>query len=358
MTLQLPYLGIIEGFFGVSWAWKARADYAEFLKKNGYAFYVYAPKEDSFLRKRWREPIPIDRLQLLSDTAGIYKKHGLHFGVGLSPYEAYLDYDSSNKAALREKVRALNQISPDILCVLFDDMKGDFPNLASIQIRILGDIAEVSSASRIVFCPTYYTTDPIVERVFGAMPSGYLEELGKGLDTKIDIFWTGPKVCSTEYPREHLEAIATRIQRKPFLWDNYPVNDSKKMSPFLYLAPFANRGGDLADLVNGHAVNPMKQAYLSQIPLASLALNYQRGSSYVAEQVYRECVGNVCGVDFVTAFTEDLRLFHEVGLDNLTEEQRQHLRERYSAWPGNPFCEEILQWLDGRFVFDPACLTE
>lgn len=358
MTSSSPYLGIIEGFFGTSWSWKARADYATFLRQNGYSFYVYAPKEDPFLRKRWREAIPHERLVRLEETAALYKKHHLHFGVGLSPFEAYLDYDATNKGALQDKVRVLNQVSPDILCVLFDDMKGDFPNLAEMQIRILNDIADVATASRIIFCPTYYTTDPIVERVFGAMPVRYLEDLGRGLDKKIDIFWTGPKVCSTEYPRDHLEEVASRMQRKPFLWDNYPVNDSKKMSPFIYVAPFTNRGGDLADLVSGHASNPMKQAYLSQIPLASLALNYSRGAGYIPSAAYRECVEKVCGAELVAAFEEDFPLFNDIGLDNLSEQQRTHLRDRYGSWQGNPFCQEILEWLDGKYVFDPACLTE
>ena len=34
---------------------QARLDFAPFLQKNNFSFYLYAPKADPFLRKKWRE---------------------------------------------------------------------------------------------------------------------------------------------------------------------------------------------------------------------------------------------------------------------------------------------------------------
>jgi hypothetical protein len=356
--IQAPYLGVIEGFFGKSWEWCERADYASFLRTSGYSFYIYAPKDDPFLRKRWREPCPEEQLQHLESLAQIFRAQQVHFGVGLSPFEAYRDYSRDTKKILQDKVRSLNPFSSDVLAVLFDDMRGDLPDLARNQIEMLTDIREVSSAKRIVFCPTYYSYDPILERVFGAMPERYLEDLGAGLDPTIDIFWTGPRVCSTEYPRQHLEEVASRLQRKPFLWDNYPVNDSKKMSPFLHLRPFENRGSELADLLSGHAVNPMKQPYLSYLPLATLPHSYARGGVYDPFQELKASVGTYCGEEVGAFIVEDLPLFQDVGLAALSAEQRQHLTARYSRFVQNPFCAEIVRWLEGKYEFDPACLTD
>ena len=358
MTLRDNYLGIIEGFFGSSWSWKERAGYASFLASQGYSFYVYAPKEDAFFRKRWKDPLP-DALFLslkgLSDTCRAQK---VHFGVGLSPYEAYRDYDGNSRKLLQEKVKELNSLSLDILCVLFDDMRGDLPNLAETQIRILGDIREVSAAPRIVFCPTYYSYDPIIERCFGSMPAGYLEHLGKGLDSSIDLFWTGEKVMSSEYPAAHLAEVAERIQRKPFLWDNYPVNDSKRASPFLYIRAFENRGPHLRQLTGGHAVNPMKQPWLSRIPVATLPFNYKQGLGYDRQAVGRACALEICGGEVGVMLYEDVALFHDTGLNGLTEDQKSYLKARYGAFPDDPFCKEICLWLEGRYEFDPACLTD
>lgn len=358
MVAKSPYLGIIEGFFGASWTWNERAAYASFLKTHGYSFYVYAPKDEAFLRKRWADPFPEDRFAELARLATTFKASNLHFGVGLSPYEAYRDYGDGTRRSLQEKVRSLNALSLDILCVLFDDMRGDLPNLAETQIRILQDIRDVATAPRIVFCPTYYSYDPIIEKCFGAMPAKYLEELGRGLDTSIDLFWTGEKVMSTQYPEAHLKEVSERMQRKPFLWDNYPVNDSKRASPYLFVRGFENRGPHLADLVSGHAVNPMKQPWLSRIPIATLPLNYTQGALYDRDLVGKACAQAICGDEIAALVWEDLPLFNDIGLTALTQEQRSHLRSRYGGRVSDPYCREVMKWLDGEYEFDPACLTD
>lgn len=310
------------------------------------------------MRKRWNEPFPEDRLNALASLFETMKLAGIQRGVGLSPYEAYRDYDSGARAGLREKVTALNKLSLDILCVLFDDMRGDVPALAETQIRILADIREVSTAPRIIFCPTYYSYDPIIERCFGPMPANYLEDLGRGLDSSIDLFWTGERVMSSEYPEAHLTEVAERMRRKPFLWDNYPVNDSKRASPFLFLKAFENRGAHLSRLTSGHASNPMKQPWLSQIPLASLALNYAETVGYDRPAITSLCAKQVCGDEIANLLLQDLSLFHDTGLAALTEEQKGDLRARYERHKEDPFCREVLIWLDNGYEFDPACLTD
>jgi hypothetical protein len=163
---------------------------------------------------------------------------------------------------------------------------------------------------------------------------------------------------STQYPEAHLKEVGEKMQRKPFLWDNYPVNDSKRASPFLFIRGFENRGPHLKELVSGHAVNPMKQPWLSQIPIATLPCNYNQGASYDREQVGRSCAQVVCGHDIAALLCEDVMLFQDVGLSALTEQQKSHLRSRYGNKGADPFCREVIAWLDGTYEFDPACLTD
>lgn len=90
---------------------------------------------------------------------------------------AHHDYDRK-RPALLEKVRLIDEVlQPDILAVLFDDMKGDTPDLARHQLTIAHDIAAHSKASRLIFCPSYYSTDPVLEKVFGAMPPAIWKSL-------------------------------------------------------------------------------------------------------------------------------------------------------------------------------------
>lgn len=347
--------GVMEGFYGRSWSWQTREAYADFLKANGFGFYIYAPKDDAYLRRQWREDWPESQTQSLMHLASVYSDRGVAWGIGLSPFEIYLAFDDAAKCALREKVKAINRLDPDILCVLLDDMKGDVPRLAETQAEVFNFIADLSTARRFILCPTYYTFDPILEKIFGTMPEGYWEELGR-IDSSVDLFWTGPKVCSTEYPESHLKDVADRLGRKPFVWDNYPVNDSQRMSRFLQLRAYESRPYQMSEWTAGHAVNPMNQAWLSQIPFWTLGESYRLKDQYNPRRAVVDAVEALCGADLAKAILEDVPLFQDQGLDGLNEDQNRALIEKYGAFQ-SPFAEEIVDWLREGYAFDPSCLT-
>jgi hypothetical protein len=287
-----------------------------------------------------------------------YRAAGLRFGVGLSPLEIWLDDGPAARGALTDKIRMLNDAGVDILCLLFDDMKGDVPGLAQLQADIAHTAAEATTATRFILCPTYYSDDPVLARVFGAMPAGYLEELGRRLDPAIDIFWTGPRVVSKDYPADHLARVAERLQRKPFLWDNYPVNDGARMSKHLHLRAVANRPARLRDQLAGHAVNPMNQPWLSRLPLATLAASYAEGDAYDPERAFARAADAQCGPALAAALTEDLPCLDDGGLDALGETEKKALAAKYAAFTDDPFAAEVVGFLTGAYEFDPACLTD
>ena len=176
-----PELGIIEGFFGRPYGWDERAEMVRALAPAGYGFYLYAPKADGYLRRRWREPYPDAMLADLAAFAEACRAAGVRFGVGLSPYELFLDFDAAAKNALAAKLSQLESLGLADLGVFFDDMRGDLPELAERQIKIVHWIAERAVAGRLIVCPSYYTDDPVLDRVFGQRPPNYLEDLGAGL---------------------------------------------------------------------------------------------------------------------------------------------------------------------------------
>ncbi|MBF0277945.1 MAG: beta-N-acetylglucosaminidase domain-containing protein [SAR324 cluster bacterium] len=348
-------IGVIEGFFGRPWTWKNRNAYAEFLKEQGFQFYIYAPKDDVFLRKRWSEPWPPARAKQMAALARYYREVGVQFGIGFSPFEIYLNYDSDAKTKLKKKVREINSLNPDILCILFDDMQGDLPMLAQMQADIVHFLAEMSTAEQVILCPTYYSYDPILSKIFGRMPEQYLADLGRSLDQGIQLFWTGPKVISKEYPVPHLEEVAGLLQRKPFLWDNCLANDAEKLTNFLRLSAFKHQPG-LADWTSGHMVNPMNQACLSRLPLKTLKESYL-ASEYSPAQAFFSACHQLCGTELARDVIEDLTLFEDIGLSGLDENARAALVAKYGKYPENPYAAELVDWLKGVYQFDPACLT-
>ncbi len=350
------FYGVIEGFYGRQWSWQIRKDYALFLKQYGYDCYIYAPKGDAFLRGRWRETHQQSVLDELSGLSSHYHSHQLRWGLGLSPLGLGESYTASDKRQLVEKVKCLNELSPDLLCILFDDIRGDIDGLGARQLEITSDIIEASAASQYIVCPTYYSSDPVLEQVFGSMPVGYLEQLGAGLPDDVGVFWTGERVISSQYTAEEIEPVADRLQRKPVIWDNYPVNDGRLTSDHLHIRPYTGRHFEMADWCQGHLVNPMNQPCLSQLPLQTLQAVYRQQAAYNPRLALEQSLASLENNELAALLAGDIDLFQDEGLSSLSESQLQEKRRRYQSIR-HPVAEEVADWLGGGYRFDPDCLT-
>jgi hyaluronoglucosaminidase len=344
---MVPELGIIEGFYGKPWTWEARAETISFLARFGYRFYLYAPKFDPYLRRQWQEPHPDNLAGRLRTLASHCRNTGVRFGVGLSPYELFNNFDDTARAALVRKLEFFDDIGVKDLAVLFDDMRGDVPDLAKKQIEIVEWAASRTKATRIMVCPSYYSDDPILDRVFGNRPDKYVEDLGKGLDTGIEIFWTGEEVISRQFSAGHLERVTRQLCRKPFLWDNYPVNDGQRMSQYLHLRGFTGRPASNAAHIAAHGINPALQPTLGRIPAVTLSHSYRQGDMYQYGESFRHACVEVLGDELGPLVREDLLTLQDIGLDRLGEKEKL-LRERYER-SDNPGAKEIIAWLDGEY---------
>jgi len=343
-------LGLIEGYYGKPWSWQAREDTIAFLKKHGYNFYIYAPKADAFLRKRWREDHPADIAQSLGHLAARCRALDVRFGVGLSPYELYRDFNKEAQAALSEKLAQFDEWGVEYLAILFDDMRGDLPDLAVTQAQIMHWVAARTKAKRLIVCPSYYTDDPVLDRFFGKRPANYLDDFGRLLDPSIDVFWTGEEVCSREYSPGHLARVAGQLRRKPFLWDNYPVNDGQRMSQFLHVRAFTGRPASIRPYLAAHSVNPALQPVLSRIPAVSLAQSYRLDDTYEYGAAFLDAATEVAGADLGRKLQDDILYFQDVGLERLGKAV-ERLRRRYGN-VDHDAAREIIAWLDGAYKFE------
>ncbi|HYI49498.1 MAG TPA: beta-N-acetylglucosaminidase domain-containing protein [Allosphingosinicella sp.] len=342
---MLPELGLIEGFFGRPWSWAERAEAVRFLRPHGYTFYLYAPKADPYLRRRWQEPHPEAELEALGQFRDICRAEQVRFGIGLSPFELHLDPGRGWRDALAAKLARLAPLKPDDLALLFDDMRGDVPDLAARQAAIVHHAAERGIAARILTCPSYYSDDPILDVAFGERPPFYLEHLGRLLDPAIGVFWTGAEVCAGEFTEGHLARVAGQLGRKPMLWDNYPVNDGARMSQHLHLRAFTGRPARIGPLIAGHGVNPASQPLLSRVPLLTLAESYRTGECYDYAAAFGRAARAILGEELAARVTRDLITLQDRGLDRLGE-RRAALHLRYAAF-AHPAAREICSWLEG-----------
>ncbi len=347
--------GVIEGFFGKPWGWPTRLGGVDFLRDAGFGFYIYAPKGDPYLRRKWREPMPRDTLEQLAAVGARCRTQGIDFGIGLTPFEIYLGYDGTARECLRAKVLELNETGADTLAILFDDMRGDVAGIAELQARVIAEITGWSNARRFMVCPTYYSYDARLTREFGTPPKAYLADLGRLLDPRIECFWTGEKIISHGYSAQHLADVAADLGRKPFIWDNHIANDAKTRSNHLYLDPSADSWSLAAEAAAGLAINPMNQPHLSRIAL----LGYQQ--LLTGDPDLRTALPDICrelaGPRLGELLYEDRALLQNEGLSRIDDAMRQGLLDRYESESGNPYADEIAAFLRGEYVFDPQCLT-
>ncbi|MBX3560588.1 MAG: beta-N-acetylglucosaminidase domain-containing protein [Sphingomonas sp.] len=352
-----PELGLIEGFFGRPWSWAARRETVAFLRGHGYGFYLYAPKADVWLRRRWQEPWPGGEFAELLAFRDFCRLENVRFGIGLTPFELHLQAERGWQGRFGEKLVELAQLQPDDLAILFDDMRGDVPGLAARQAAIVHFAAERGAARRILMCPSYYSDDPILDVAFGARPPHYLATLGRLLDPAIDVMWTGEEVCAREIAPGHLARVAEQLRRKPFLWDNYPVNDGARMSQHLHLRAFTGRPAAIGGLIAGHGINPASQPMLSRIPALTLAESYAKGDAYEYGAAFVRAARDVLGEALAERIGRDLLTLQDRGLDRLGD-RLAGLRDRYAAFD-HPAAREILAWLDGHWtVSDELVLTQ
>ena len=352
-----PELGLIEGFFGRPWSWEDRHEAVRFLGPRGYRFYLYAPKADAFLRRRWQERFPADEGKALAGFAEACRAAGVRLGAGLSPFELHLHPGSDWQAPLAAKLDELDAAGIEDLALLFDDMRGDVADLAERQAGIVHFAAERTKASRILCCPSYYSDDPILDVAFGERPPFYLEQLGRLLDPAIHIMWTGEEVVAREYSPGHLAGIATLLGRKPFLWDNYPVNDGARMSQHLHLRAFTGRPAAIGQHLSAHGINLASQPVLSRIPALTLIDSYALGDAYEYGAAFDRAVAEVLGEKLAARVRRDLLTLEDRGRDRLGD-RRAVLRERYAAFD-HPAAREIVAWLDGAWdVTDEEVQTQ
>ena len=347
---------IIEGFYGRQWSWAQRFALPELLAQWQYASYIYAPKGDASLRNNWAQPFTTSHLANLENLARHCHAAGLKWGLGLSPVGLQAEYDVDQQLLLKNKIKEIQSLKPDILWVLFDDLPAGNQYLARNQIAVVNDIQRSMPGVELAMCPSYYSFDPILEELFGACPENYFKDLNAGLPQEIELLWTGNRVISNDYSAEDCRRATEVLGRKPLIWDNYPVNDGRKTSRFLHLAAFDGRPYEMAQWCSGHAINPMNQFHLSLLVLPTLAEVYTREAGYDPIAAFNNVLEGLPW-PLSELLRRDAGLFQYSGLDAMNLEQKQNLIKTYSEIQ-HPVADEICAWLQEEYRFDPACLTD
>lgn len=284
------FAGIVEGFYGPTWDFVGRVTLLEFLGRVGLGLYIYGPKWDPYHRLRWRSPYSVQFIDYFSKLVNAGRRYGVEVVFSLSPG---LDIDYSSDSDLRlllRKFEVFLNLGVEAIALFLDDIppvvRGrGFKSLAEAQATLANRVYGELKPKALILCPTYYR----------GVARDYMSELGRFLDPEVLVMWTGPYVCSISISEEDVRRVTEALGRKPFIWDNYPVNDyfTCRGITRLHLGPIKNRAAELAEAVSGYVANPANQVEASKIPLYTIAEMLRSGAKYDPWRSLKEAVNLV-----------------------------------------------------------------
>ncbi|MEX0609850.1 MAG: protein O-GlcNAcase [Balneolaceae bacterium] len=332
---EFDQVGVVEGFYGDPWSHEERLDVIRFMGEVGMNTYYYAPKDDPFHRSQWRESYAGKPLSQFSELLKVSTESDVDVYFAISPGLDIVYSDSADFEALNAKLQDMISLGVRHIALFLDDVpetlsnekdREEYSDLAEAHVDIINRLWErlKDDEVQLVVCPTTYTS------AWGSRE--YAEKLGEGVPAEIPLFWTGEDVAISEVTRSEAENWQNLINRKPLLWDNFPVNDFEVWRPIL--GPLRGRDGHLPEAMSGILANPMDIPYASMIPLYTVAKYGEDPSGYDPDEALQKAVIHLAGVEAFPHLMPIVEMYSDYGwTDNL-------FTAIYT--PGKPLNEELL----------------
>lgn len=287
--------GFIEGFYGRVWSDEKRRRVLKLVAENGMNAYFYAPKDDPFLRQKWRCEYDRASLEKFSSLFRFTEKIGISLYYCLSPgldmaYSSETDFQT-----LFRKFSSIYNIGVRKFGLFLDDIPdklvhesdlNTFSSVCDAHIYLINRLSEkMPEDTELVICPMQY---------HGNGSEKYITELCRGIPEAVKVFWTGKKICSPELTFEDAEKFIKHTGRKPLYWDNFPVNDAE-MYGEMHIGPYLNRSADLHCYSEGIVSNVMEYPLCSAIPLLTICDYLSAPKEYDPEKSFKKAVETITG---------------------------------------------------------------
>jgi hyaluronoglucosaminidase len=309
--------GVIEGFYGTPWSHAERLNQLDFYGRTKQNVYVYSPKDDDYLRARWRDEYPPTELARLTELADRAAANHVRFTYALSPGLSVCYSSDADIAALTRKFESLYDIGVRSFAIPLDDIsytkwncpedEGEFGTgggaAGAAQAHLLNRVWEEFTAAHsdlqpLEMVPTEYSD---------LADTPYKKALREKLDPSVVVEWTGVGVIAPAITAEQV-AQAREVYGHPILvWDNYPVNDY--VTSRLLLGPYTGREPGVAQAATGVTANPMVQGEASRIALFTSAAYLWNPDAYDPRAAFLASVRDLAGPG--TGAAKWLRIFAE-----------------------------------------------
>lgn len=302
---DVAWRGVVEGFYGRPWSHEHRLRQLAFYGKQKMNVYIYGPKDDPYHRKFWREPYPAEEAARIQELLVAAKENHVKFYWAIHP-GVDIKWTTEDRDLLIAKLEKMYDLGVRSFAVFFDDIWGEGAK-ADKQAELLNYVdnnfvQKKGDVSPLVLCPTEYNKSWANEQ------KGYLRTLGSQMNKGIEIMWTGNSVVHC-IDKPSMEWINERIQRKGYIWWNFPVNDFVR--DHMLLGPAYGNGLDIADMVSGFVSNPMQYAESSKISLYNIADYTWNMAAYNYEKSWENAIKYVMPDEKAAAALRTFALYNE-----------------------------------------------
>jgi hyaluronoglucosaminidase len=297
--------GTIEGFYGTPWSDAQRLRQMDFYGAHKMNIYVYSPKNDPYLRDKWRDAYPPAQLQVLKTLVQRATENHVEFTYALSPGLSVCYSSAADEQALVAKFQSLWDIGVRSFSIPLDDISYTNWNCAADQEKfgtgggaagaaqsyLLNEvqrdfIATHPGAQRLQMVPTEY---------YNVSDSPYKTAIRNDLDPAVVVGWTGVGVIATTITATQAAQAKAVFGHDILLWDNYPVNDY--VTDRLLLGPYNGRDANLGSSLYGITANPMIQPEASKIALFNVGDYTWNGAAYDASTSWQASLNELAGSD-------------------------------------------------------------
>ena len=258
-----PLRGVIEGFYGNPWSTEDRKAQFDFYGQNKMNIYVYGPKDDPYHRSQWRESYPEEQGKEIAELAQYARENKVDFMWAVHPGED-IQWNETDSKNVVKKFENMYDLGIRSFALFFDDITGSGTS-AEKQAELLNYVTDNfvkkhDDVAPLALCPTQYSR--------GQASGDYLTTLGTTLYPDIRIMWTGNAVVDMINTSD-VTWIQQQINRKAFIWWNYPVNDYCQSR--LLMGKTYGNDDNINTYISAFCSNPMEYAEASKISLYSVA---------------------------------------------------------------------------------------
>ncbi|MFS9257391.1 SIALI-17 repeat-containing surface protein [Streptococcus infantis] len=278
---EIKNRGFIEGYYGNPWS---NADRAELMRYGGdlkLTQYFFAPKDDPYHNKKWRELYPEEKLAEIRELARVGNQNKTRYVWTIHPFMNNrirfgndADYQKDLET-IKAKFTQLMDVGVREFGILADDAPSPVGGYNSYN-RLMKDMTDwltekqatyVGLRKEMIFVPGQY---------WGNGREDELKSLNENLPTSTSMTLTGGKIWG-EVSESFLSNLKNNLTaggktyRPVSLWVNWPVTDNSKQHLILgggekFLHPNVD-----PSLLSGIMLNPMQQSEPSKIALFSAA---------------------------------------------------------------------------------------